>query len=55
MGSEFVPCRAAPIYHNDDHGNRIHDPLANEYKVAMQLAQEVVNYDPRSTQPMRKI
>ena len=55
MGNEFVPGRAAPMYHNDAYGNRIHDAPAMEKKLEMQMAQEVVDKVAGSTQPMKKI
>ena len=34
--------RAAPMYHNDLNGNRIHDPPAKEKQITMTMAQEIV-------------
>ena len=55
IGNEFVVGREAPMYHEDANGNRIHDPPAIEKKLAMHMAQEVVESVPKSTQPLQKI
>ena len=55
IGNEFIVGREAPIHHNDANGNRIHDPPAMEKKLAMHMAQEVVEAVPKSTQPLQKI
>ena len=55
IGEEFVPGRAAPMYHNDSNGNRIHDPPAKEKKIAMTMAQEIAETVPGNTRPLQKI
>ena len=42
------------MHHNDANGNRIHDPPAMEKKLAMHMAQEVVEAVPKSTDPLKK-
>ena len=46
IGNEFVVGRETPMYHEDANGNRIHDPPAIEKKLAMHMAQEVVESVP---------
>jgi hypothetical protein len=55
MGEEFVPGRAAPMYHNNANGDRIHDPPAKEKKIAMTMAQEIANAVPGTTRPLQQI
>ena len=43
IGNEFLVGREAPMYHEDANGNMIHDPPAIEKKLAMHMAQKVLN------------
>ena len=50
IGNEFVFGREAPMYHNDVYGNSAHDPPPIEKILAINMAQEVAETIPQSTQ-----
>ena len=45
--------RAAPMYHNDLNGNRIHDPPAKAKQITMTMAQEIVHTVANTTQHLQ--
>ena len=55
LGNEFIRGRAAPIVHNNEAGQLIHQPPTQEKKYAMKLAQDVAETVPISTKPLQQI